>query len=637
MKRILGLLILSLLFVTGCACPPAPPTPSPPTQPEPSAPPTVSREYAEQLAKQFCPVIYLKGEGEATENFEPEQIEIMIDEAFVRDIGNPAFSEKATLPRLLQWAKSVYYLDLAGLGPTTHSLTEYKRTYDRVKDQYQPTVYTRVSEVEDKGYTVVQYWIFYYFNDWRNFHEGDWELVQLSFPGHTAKGLLDKEEPPVFAAYSQHQAGQRMSWTEMKENGLVTGTHPIVYVAQGSHANYFTPGNFWSGLDFDDTGLSSWRMISPEQLNIVLLPEIEAEGAEPEWLEFKGGWGEYLGFSVSVLDLKFSQRGPFGPLWSEGEQMSKRWEYPYEWAAGLPEYPKPFWTSFIQLPGDWSKLAIFSLFSPADLHIYDSEGRHVGVDEKGEIEKQIPGAVYIAPEGTQYKTIVIPNADVSQEYTVVVNGTDSGMMELKAQVPDVKKKVKRYLEYTNVPVSATTTARVKIIPDIPIPRISTKSDSVRDSITKLEIDSDGDGIFELESVPGNFEKQKAVLSVLGANIAIEPSTLDLGSAAAEKSITAYIELPKDYNPKAIDISTVYLMKDIPAWERPTDIVDHDQDGIYELMVKFDRQLVIDYLESTGQLEGEVSLVLTGAVDGKPFEGGDTIVVTRSAVKLTQID
>lgn len=63
----------------------------------------------------------------------------------------------------------------------------------------------------------------------------------------------------------------------MKDRGLVVETHSVVYVAQGSHANYFTPGNFWSGLDFDDTGLSSWRVIDPEQINIVMLCEIEAE------------------------------------------------------------------------------------------------------------------------------------------------------------------------------------------------------------------------------------------------------------------------------------------------------------------------------------------------------------------------
>ena len=105
----------------------------------------------------------------------------------------------------------------------------------------------------------------------------------------------------------------------------------------------------------------------------------------------------------------------------------------------------------------------------------------------------------------------------------------------------------------------------------------------------------------------------------------------------EKSITVYRELPADYNPEDIDISRVRLMKDIPAWERPTDVVDHDKDGIYELMVKFDRQLVIDYLESTGQIEGRVSLTLTGVVDGRLFEGADTILVAGSTVEQTQTE
>jgi len=636
MKKSFGLLILLILFSAGCACPSAQSTPSPKPMPSPQPSPKVSPEYAEWLAKQFCPIIYLKGEGETTENFDPEQIEIMVDKAFLRDVKDPAFSKKATLSSLLQWSKSIYYLDLMGLEPNPHSLTEYKLAYDKVKEQYQHTLYARVREGGGGSYTVVQYWIFYYFNDWRNCHEGDWELVQLCFPGYTAKELLAKGELPVFVAYSQHQSGQKMSWSSMRDKSLVVDTHPIVYVAQGSHANYFTPGNSWSGLDFDDTGLSSWRVINPEQFKVVLLPEIEAEGAGLEWLRFQGYWGEYLGFSVSVLGLKFWQRGPFGPPWSEGERTNQKWEHPEEWAAGLPEYPEPFWTSFFKLPGDWFNRAFFCLFSPANIHVYDSMGRHVGVNKKGEIETQIPGAVYIAPEGTQYKTIVIPNADVSQEYALIVEGTGSGTMEIKAQVPDTKNKVKRYLEYTNVPVSATTKARVKIKPDVSIPRITTQGDSVRDKVTKLELDSDGNGAFELESTSGNFEKQrqKVVQSVLKANIDIEPDTLDLSSVVREKSITAYIELPAGYNPKGIDISTVRLMKDIPAWERPVDVVDHDQDGIYELMVQFDRQLVIAYLEKARQLEGKVSLTLSGVVDGRQFEGTDIIILTRGT-KQTQ--
>lgn len=570
----------------------------------------------------------MKGEAEAPENFEPEQIEIMVDEAFLRDIEDPSFSEKASLSSLLNWSKSIYYLDLIGLGPETHSLDEYKNDYDKVKEQYQPTLYARVREGGGTDYTVVQYWIFYYFNDWRNFHEGDWELVQLCFPGQSAKELLARGEEPVFAAYSQHQAGQKMNWEDMKGNNLVVGTHPKVYVARGSHANYFAPGQFWSGLDFDDTGLSSWRVIEPERLDVFLLPEVEAGRAGLEWLQFKGYWGEYLGFSISVLGLTFWQHGPFGPPWTEGEQRDKKWDHPAEWAAELPEYPQPFWTSFFSFAGDWFEQAFFCLFSPANIHVYDSLGRHVGINEKGEIEKGIPGAVYINPEGTQYKTIVIPNADISQKYRLVVEGTGVGIAEIKAQVPDAKNRVRRYLEYTDVPISPTTVAQVRITPDIPIPQINLGSVSVRDNRTRLELDEDGDGVFELESAPGKIERPKLVPPVIKASIDIEPDILDLTTIPGEKSVTAYIELPPDHSPKTVDIKTVRLVEDIPAWERLVNFVDHDQDGIPELMVKFDRHLVVEYLKSVGKPGERVPLTLSGFAGGKPFEGQGSILIKK---------
>ena len=641
MRKSLGLAIsiLLVLFLLGCACPstipvpkPTPaPSPAPITEPEPED----STEYAEKLAGKFCPILYLKGEEGAAENFEPEQIEIMVDAAVLRDIENPAFSEKASLRSLLEWSRSAYYLDLAELDPDAHSITEYKLAYDSVKDRYQPTIYARVWEAGGDGYTVLQYWIFYYFNDWRNFHEGDWELVQLNFPGFTAKELLESGTEPLFAAYSQHQSGQQMPWTEMMNRGLIEGSNPIVYVARGSHANYFVPGNFWSGLDFDDTGLSSWEVLRPEQLDVVLLPKVEGETEGTEWLSFRGYWGEYLGFSISVQGLKFWQRGPFGPPWGDGEQRNKKWEHPDEWATKLPEYPKPFWTSFFSLPGELANRAFFSIFSPADIHIYDSSGRHVGINEKGEIEKQIPGAVYITPEGTQYKTIVIPGADVTHEYTVIVDGTGTGKMEIKAQVPDTTSKIKRYIEYTDVPVTLKTRARVKIAPEVPLQRLITAGDSVRDTITELEIDSDGDGTFELGSRPGDFTREQITLAVITAEVDIISGEVDPGSDIQRESLVAYIELPRNLNPKGIDLSTVQLMKEIPAWKTPVDIVDHDRDGVFELMVHFDLKLVIDYLVRTKQLEGEVLLTVTGVAEGRPFSGEDSVTVSSTVIQQTE--
>jgi len=150
MKPSFSLLILLLLFLVGCTCPLAPPTIS-------SQPSIVSAEYGEELAKQFCPLIYLCREGEIVENFEPEQIEIMLDTAVLHDVEDPSFSEMVTLSNLLRWSKNIYYLDIAELEPKTNSVAEYKLTYDKAKARYQPSVYARVKEGGGESYTVIQY------------------------------------------------------------------------------------------------------------------------------------------------------------------------------------------------------------------------------------------------------------------------------------------------------------------------------------------------------------------------------------------------------------------------------------------------------------------------------------------------
>jgi hypothetical protein len=598
----------------------------------------VDSEAAVQLSRKFCPVFYFNGDPETIESYEPDPVQIMIDVAVVRDSGNPAFSEKASISKMPGWTQSTYYIDVAGLNPKNNSSTEYKAAYDSQKARYMPTVYTRVREADASGYTIVQYWLFYYMNDWRNTHEGDWEMAQLNFPGHTAREILAKGETPVFMALSQHQSGQKMSWSTMIDKKLVKDTHPSVYVAKGSHANYFTPGQSWSVLDFDKTGVTTWRTINPEQLDIILLNESEPAEQGLEWLQFKGDWGEYTGFSISVLDLQFWQSGPSGPPWSDGGNKSEKWANPGKWATGLSEYPEPFWKSLLKLPGDWAKLAVFSVFSPADLHIYDSQGRHVGLNEKGVFENQIPGAIYITPAGTDYKTILIPDADEKTEYRVVARGTGAGTMDLKTLMPDTLNKLTRFLEYNNVPVTRTMVAQTRIKPvELKVAAVPTApgipSLSTRDTTTKLELDSDGDGTFETEGTPGIFEKTKVLRPVSSTRIDIKPDALNLSASVLEKSITAYIELPANMNPKDIDISSILLFGKISPAERTAAVVDHDQNGVYELAVKFDLQSVVNYLTSTKQVQGDIVFNISFTVNGQIFTGKDTLAVSNSTLDV----
>ena len=170
MKTYLGCVLLLLVFFIGCSCPPVEPAPSlvpsptpiPPPSPVPTPPPVIEPDakYTIQLARQFCPIIHLKGEPETLENFEPDPVQIMIDMAMMRDSENPSFSEEATISNLLKWSQSPYYIDLIDLNPKEHSPAEYKKTYDILKQTYKPTVYARVNESDSSGHTIVQYWLF---------------------------------------------------------------------------------------------------------------------------------------------------------------------------------------------------------------------------------------------------------------------------------------------------------------------------------------------------------------------------------------------------------------------------------------------------------------------------------------------
>jgi len=111
--------------------------------------------------------------------------------------------------------------------------------------------------------------------------------------------------------------------------------------------------------------------------------------------------------------------------------------------------------------------------------------------------------------------------------------------------------------------------------------------------------------------------------VIKATVDIDPGTLNLQSEG--KWITCYIELQEGYDVADINISTVMLNDLVPAESRPTGILDHDGDGILDLMVKFSRAAVQGILGTADQAE----LTVTGELaDGTPFEGSDTIRVVQ---------
>jgi parallel beta-helix repeat protein len=106
--------------------------------------------------------------------------------------------------------------------------------------------------------------------------------------------------------------------------------------------------------------------------------------------------------------------------------------------------------------------------------------------------------------------------------------------------------------------------------------------------------------------------------VISAIIDIDPDVLNLKSKG--KWITAYIEIP-NHDLTKVNISTVLLNDTIPAEPKPTEIGDYDQDGIPDLMVKFNRNATQSIVNT-----GNVTLTATGKIGEVTFAGSDTIVV-----------
>ncbi|UCG91550.1 MAG: hypothetical protein JSV97_10785, partial [candidate division WOR-3 bacterium] len=116
-----------------------------------------------------------------------------------------------------------------------------------------------------------------------------------------------------------------------------------------------------------------------------------------------------------------------------------------------------------------------------------------------------------------------------------------------------------------------------------------------------------------------------------ATIDITPNVLNLKSHG--RWVTCHIELPEGYSVEDIDLNTVALTAidgtpiDSLYREGPTNIGDHNNNGIPDLMVKFNRGDLIDVLETMVEPPVYVELTVTGELtDGPLFEGSDVVRV-----------
>jgi hypothetical protein len=115
-----------------------------------------------------------------------------------------------------------------------------------------------------------------------------------------------------------------------------------------------------------------------------------------------------------------------------------------------------------------------------------------------------------------------------------------------------------------------------------------------------------------------------------STIDIDLNSLHLKSSI--EGISCYIELPEGYDVGDIDVSSIRLNNTIPVDQDASTLIgDYDNDTIPDLMVKFNRTKVSEFIEYVqGVLYGNVTLTVSCKVDAHGtenlFEGSDTISV-----------
>ena len=72
---------------------------------------------------------------------------------------------------------------------------------------FEPTTYAKIIIDESARRLYIEYWFYYYFNDWNNTHESDWEMITVMFDG-----VLSVEDAltvsPSRVGFAQHGGGE---------------------------------------------------------------------------------------------------------------------------------------------------------------------------------------------------------------------------------------------------------------------------------------------------------------------------------------------------------------------------------------------------------------------------------------------
>jgi hypothetical protein len=282
-------------------------------------------EAAKRLAKKYVPIVMLREQEKppcetSAEQYQPTDVETMLGNPTVtlqkydEATGKLEDVKKAPTNADVSGLKGDYYLNLRGeaLGDTC----VYARDFEQLllEEKAPPVTYAHIAREPNHEGFALQYWFFWYFNQFNDLHEGDWEGMQLTFESNTPKEAL-QEEPGEMILF-QHAGGEKASWDDSKVQK--EGTHPVVYPAAGSHASFYGSavyvqnGQNGSGVGCDNTTAPLREL----KLRPVVIPEAAPETGPFGWLSYRGRWGERE---------KGYNNGPTGPV------TKTVWREPFAW------------------------------------------------------------------------------------------------------------------------------------------------------------------------------------------------------------------------------------------------------------------------------------------------------------------
>jgi hypothetical protein len=208
--------------------------------------------------------------------------------------------------------------------------------------------------VRQNGWTILQYWFFMAFNNWRsgfdgvNDHESDWEMILVYL--YEQDGLLAPEWV-AYASHDFHGADLRRRWDDLEQLDRVDG-HPVVYAGAGSHASYFRLGEYQADVSLPmptlvTKALRAWRHFWVDLLGqpdsgqtLLRAPFVDyaradglsiGPGQDKEWSpvviseevpwvsKYEGLWGLY------ARDPLSGENAPAGPMFNRDGTPRASW------------------------------------------------------------------------------------------------------------------------------------------------------------------------------------------------------------------------------------------------------------------------------------------------------------------------